>query len=432
MNLWKPVRVIFGIIKWGVIALTLLFIFIIAALQFSSVQQFIIGKATRFVSAKTHTRVEIGRVDIAFPKKIVLKNVFLDDLKHDTLLYAGNIKVDISMFALLSKKLQLNSVSLEHLVSHIERTNTADSAFNFSFLMKAFAGDSSAKKVKKDSTGKPFVIVLKDVSLKDITIKYEDAVTGNYIKGKLGELELTMRGFDLGKPAFDIKSVAISNTSLTVLQTKNDTTHSETKTTLPAVNVGVIKLNGIAVEYANNATDMQLKLWFGDCFIDAKNVNLPESKIALNSIKLSTSSFAMIMKKDTPVKQTKQSNTITLPAWNITLGDLNIADIKFSMDYSNLSKSDKGIDFNHLSLTGIRVALQQLNYDAGNITMKVQQLAASEQSGIELKNFRANVEFDSTHAALKQLYLETEHSIISDELSVSYSSLNSLTDSIGE
>src|ERR1035437_4401904 len=84
------------VIAW-VISGSVLFFFILALLiQIPAIQTKIIHYATSFVSNKTHTRVEIKHVSISFPKSVVIEGLYLEDLKKDTLLYAGKAKVNRS------------------------------------------------------------------------------------------------------------------------------------------------------------------------------------------------------------------------------------------------------------------------------------------------------------------------------------------------
>ena len=65
------------------------------------VQNFIRKKATAWLSTKLQTKVEIGKIYLGFPKKVVLEKVYVEDRQKDTLLSAGELKVDVSMLKLL-------------------------------------------------------------------------------------------------------------------------------------------------------------------------------------------------------------------------------------------------------------------------------------------------------------------------------------------
>ena len=67
-------------ILWVAIVFVLLFLIIAGIIQIPAVQTKIIHAATTFVSNKTHTRVEIERVGISFPKSVIVEGLFLEDL----------------------------------------------------------------------------------------------------------------------------------------------------------------------------------------------------------------------------------------------------------------------------------------------------------------------------------------------------------------
>src|ERR1035437_8470126 len=125
-------------ILWVVGIFILLFIILAVLIQFPSIQTRIVQSATSFVSGKTHTRIEIKNVSISFPKTVVLKGLYLEDQKKDTLIYAGETKVNIILSDLLFNKIDVSSFTLKDVTLHLNRTST-DSLYNFNFLLTAFA-----------------------------------------------------------------------------------------------------------------------------------------------------------------------------------------------------------------------------------------------------------------------------------------------------
>ena len=92
---------------------------IVIALQFPATQNFLTQKAIHFISDKTHTEVTLGEINIAFPKSIVLKDLFLEDQNHDTLLYTKRLAIDIDMMKLFSHQIEMNTIDIQNLTSHI-------------------------------------------------------------------------------------------------------------------------------------------------------------------------------------------------------------------------------------------------------------------------------------------------------------------------
>src|ERR1700729_2740137 len=128
---------------------TLLTIFIILLLVFfliqtPFVQDYARAKAEKYLSRKLKTRVNIGHLDITFFRSLTLKDVYIEDLHHDTLLSAGLIDVRLRMLGLLHNNLDIKEIHLSDLTAKVLRQN-ADTVFNYQFIIDAFAGGASSK-----------------------------------------------------------------------------------------------------------------------------------------------------------------------------------------------------------------------------------------------------------------------------------------------
>src|SRR5579863_3623000 len=73
------------------ILIILLLIFILIQTPF--VQDLARAKTENYLSRKLNTRVRIGHLDITFFRSVTLKDVYIEDRHHDTLLSAGLIDV---------------------------------------------------------------------------------------------------------------------------------------------------------------------------------------------------------------------------------------------------------------------------------------------------------------------------------------------------
>src|ERR1700744_233610 len=70
-------------------------------------QNFVRGKAEAFLRNKLKTEVRIGHLGYGLPKFIVLNDVLFLDQAKDTLLSAGELKVDIDMLKLIHKDVEV-------------------------------------------------------------------------------------------------------------------------------------------------------------------------------------------------------------------------------------------------------------------------------------------------------------------------------------
>jgi hypothetical protein len=81
-------------------------------------QNFAKEKAVLYIQDKIKTKVVVAKIDIGFPKKIILEST----LKVKRIrCYANKLAIDISMFQLFNNKIEINSVDLEGVTSNINR-----------------------------------------------------------------------------------------------------------------------------------------------------------------------------------------------------------------------------------------------------------------------------------------------------------------------
>ncbi len=110
--------------------LTLLYL----AIQIRPVQHFIAQKLTVYASSKIDTRLHIGGIDVALFSRVILKDVWIEDQKSDTLAYAERISATISSVKFRKKRIQLSRVSLDQLKLTIHQDSAG--IYNFKFLTR--------------------------------------------------------------------------------------------------------------------------------------------------------------------------------------------------------------------------------------------------------------------------------------------------------
>lgn len=95
------------------------------------------------------------------------------------------------------------------------------------------------------------------------------------------------------------------------------------------------------------------------------------------------------------------------------------------LDYDNKWKARaKGLDYNHLALSGITVGIDSLQYQASKLDMNVRQIAFRERSGLDLQRLSGNVALDSTRLRLKNTHLKTSESNLMADLDMDLNSFS--------
>src|SRR5690606_37922305 len=139
------------------------------------VQNYVVGKVTTYLENKIGTPVEIGNVNITFPKKLELQKIYFEDQAKDTLLAGEKIVVDINMFKLLKNTIEIEEFRLEGITAKINRT-LPDSTFNFDYIISAFASQKDSSPTADSSAALLFDI--DDVIFNRIHFMYDDQVIG--------------------------------------------------------------------------------------------------------------------------------------------------------------------------------------------------------------------------------------------------------------
>lgn len=97
-----------------------------------SVQTVIARKLLKNISTEIGAEISVGRIRYGFNQNLIIRDILIEDLQKDTLLYINKFEAVINDIDLNSKKISLESVVVENSYSNIYQIN--DSIYNFSFI----------------------------------------------------------------------------------------------------------------------------------------------------------------------------------------------------------------------------------------------------------------------------------------------------------
>jgi translocation and assembly module TamB len=197
-------RRLLRILGRSVLTIFVILLILFFLIQTPFVQDIVRAKAEKYLSRKLKTKVRIGGLEVGLFHSVTLKNVYLEDRQQDTLLSAGLIDVHIRMLALLHDHLDIGEVHLAEVTAKINR-GLPDSAFNFQFIIDAFAGPSASQPT--GTTGPPMKFDLKELILDNVRFVYQDTVTRNDIAVRIGHCVTKVGGIDLDRLQFDIPTL---------------------------------------------------------------------------------------------------------------------------------------------------------------------------------------------------------------------------------
>lgn len=165
-------------------------------------QNWITGIVTKRLSKDLHTKIEIKKVDFSLFNNMHLQGVLVEDLQHDTLLYAGEARVRITDWFFFKKNIELKYIGLSDAMIQLRRT---DSVWNHQFLIDYFSSPSSGK--SEDATQ----LNLKQIDLKNISFVKKDAWLGQDMTVRLSSFSLNADNIDLAKKTIRLGALTIED-----------------------------------------------------------------------------------------------------------------------------------------------------------------------------------------------------------------------------
>jgi hypothetical protein len=201
------------IVGWVVFSVIVLLLTVVLLVRVPSIQNRIAQKAITYLEETIKTNVELERIVIDFPKKIVIEGLYVEDQHKDTLLYAGRLAVDASMMKLLSNQIELTQIELTNTTVNINRT-LPDSSFNFDYIVNAFAGTDTTVIVPEDTTATPWTFTLGDIELEQVKFRYTDDPLKMRVAGTIGTMNIDTDEFDAASLSIILDELDITNTSI--------------------------------------------------------------------------------------------------------------------------------------------------------------------------------------------------------------------------
>jgi len=441
-------RALYGIL--GLLALVLLLVIgVVVFLQFPSGQDFVASKAQAYLRDKLKTEVRIGKFRTDFRHAINLDGVYLEDQQRDTLLSVGHLGVDIDIWALLHKQINVSNVELND--GHVRLTRTEpDSVNNYDFIIAAFTDPTAPV----DTTSSGLKYDIGKARLTNIYFTQNDQITGSDIRARIGEFTANMDEVDVDNSVYKVDNAALRRSAISIVQTKTAPEVNNPAPTEPlTLQFGLNRatLDSVQFVYKNDPAAQFISTNIGLADITAKDIDLQRQRVNLGKLTLKNTSFAYAQNQAVPVAErvvnpaeavrkldeatdkVKAANgqAATSPGWRVLLDQSDISGLAVNFDNFNQPKQRTKVpamDYNHLHFTDLVLNTHDLSYSENRTTAKVDNLAGKEQSGFRIDSWKANVVYDSVQIRLDSLDLITPHTRIRRTLAIGYESLAALSD----
>jgi len=327
----------------GVIGLNILLFLL---LLIPAVQKSVVNFALDQVRPIVKTEISIDEVHIGLFNHVNMKGVYIESQSKDTLAYAGNLDVKISLWKLLfSNKLQINSLELNDAVFNVSQ-DSIDTPYNFQFLIDAFA---SSDTVPQDTSESSMKIAIEGIKITNTRLNY-DILSEPETPGIFNPSHISVKNFnsELSLASIDIFDLDVTINSLSLIEKSG---------------FAVQNLEGVLLSQNASLFSKKLTLNLPHSFLDISDFEfnlLSQELTAKVNSEISPLDISPFMRE---LKQLKNNIIISsnisgkLPAISVDHFTANYGEdltlqAKASIsDYSNYGESKMNLDIEKLRIT---------------------------------------------------------------------------------
>ncbi|PSG87366.1 translocation/assembly module TamB domain-containing protein [Aurantibacter aestuarii] len=409
------------------LVILLLFFAVVLFIRSPFGQNIIVNKATKYVSNKTNTIVEVEHLFLTFGGNLQIDGLYLEDQKGDTLVYSKSLEANLPLWSMIrGGSVGVDAVEWDGLRANIIRKDTTN-GFNFDFLLKALTPAPNPNTPVDTTANQPLTIILGDFDLKNIDVVYNDAVTGIDSQFKFDALQLNMEESNLETMDFKASKFELTNAKIKFFQKPVSIDPNAEETPLPKLAVEELTLKNVFADYKSEADKIAATLDISNLYTELPQVNLAESIFEIDKLDLKNSVIAIQTEtEDASTKTNVDSNTgFEWPALKFVAKNLNLENNKISYTVNNQQpKQDyfnpEALVFTNLNLKGNA----ELSKNKKGV-LNLEALSFNEGSGLNLKNASLNFNIDNTNLSITDLKLKLNNNTLNGDVDLNYQSIAS-------
>ncbi|WP_310991995.1 translocation/assembly module TamB domain-containing protein [Aequorivita marina] len=391
-------------------------------------QDIIVQRAVKYVSGKTHTKVEIDKLFITFDGNIMLNGLYLEDKKGDTLVYSKSFEADVPILPIIrGKGIGVDNLNWEGLRANVIRKDSLN-GYNFQFLIDAFSTPDTTQ-VAADTISEPMDIILGDINLKDFNIVFDDAVLGIDSQFKIGALDLEMKKTDLENMDFRASAASIANTHIKYIQSPVPPTPSE-DSPLPFLELDALSFNNVFVDYQSSSDGIAANLEISDFFIELEKADLTNNDIAIGDLRLKNSIVNLKTETNTEPKEAvapgDDTEKFEWPDFKVSVSDIDLEGNKISYFSDKAKVRPNEFNANAIVLQDLKLKANSIYLKDKKAGLQLGSLTFKEASGLNLKDLALNLNVTDKAIQITNLNLALNSNKLKGKVRFDYPSLATL------
>jgi hypothetical protein len=295
-------------------------IFLVFAIRTSWFQTFAGQQAASYLSKELGKDISIGKIDIIFFDQFDIENVYVQDSKTDTLMYANLIGATIADWSLDDSFLKLDKILLSNTSVKLKKYE-GDSVFNFQYIVDYFG-------TSEDTTSSdPFAVSLNKLTLDNINFIYQDQNAEQLVNG------MDYSNLDIRNISGELSDFSLNGDSI-------------------LININKLHLN-------DQSSGLQLKNLNAEVLYSPKVISLKKLNIALNNSNINAKHFELL----TPNGTDDFNDFLNKVEFNSHLlnSKISLADVAYFVP--SIWGMDDDVNINNCEINGVVNGMKLKNTD---------------------------------------------------------------------
>lgn len=232
-------------------------------------------------------------------------------------------------------------------------------------------------------------------SLYKAKVNTKSFVADTYIRGHIDRLTAKSHGVEWGTGKVRLDEATLDGAQLFVAMSDTAKVEPDTTEATPwFITADEIRVKNTSVSLSMPGDSLRLFAHLGDARLSALSLNTAAPSVTLNTFDLKDGAITYATRGGKGNGE-KIGNTAFMLSGTLLWQKFIPAD---------------GLDPNCLSIDGLRLKADSLNYANGTLKVNLRQLQFKERSGLEVKEMAGRLYMDSTRLSLPGLTLRTAHS----------------------
>ena len=401
LNILKKILLGLG----GLLLLSFLLLFLF--FQVPAVQNYVADQALKIARNKLDTEIGLERVVIIPPNSVKLKEIYLGGSGGDTLFYSEAVSVNVGLFKLLKKEIELNRLKVSSTKANLIRSGP-DSTFNFPNIKKS----TEKKKTGTENSSSEWNFDIDRIILDKVDFEFLDENMNNSYNASVGNLRLKMRSFDPKIPTIGVQSIKLEDSNVELFIRSGKEKKEDKESRIPEITLNRdIEIEDVNFLMVNASAGQKLSVNNINLYIEPDELNLPDKEILIEEIDLEKTIISLvptgnIASTDSPEKKNEEKSF----DWSFEVKKLTLRDNDFEIRTEKNTMPSPGFNPQNINTRELSAVLSSVSFNSDSARLNIEDLQFIEGREFKLDKLSSNISVTPEKAIVEGLIFRTPHS----------------------